>query len=814
MRPLTLSLLVVLGAATTAWAQNLNPPLAGCATYGAQDFELGLRIDDDGIVPVKIWEVATGTQVYSFTATDSYVVPGSSGCNWVAYIDGNPPSSVPGVAELHPERLYRIDIGARSYYYEVEMGGPQGEDIFSPRGVSGDYPDVLFIRSPGEFRVYPVRLGNGASGRDVDDFFTGDWVLPYDLPTICATLGCNPEDDTDYPFLATTPYTTAAPSFPITLRSSGTEDWIVPSARSYDWSSADVAEIQFAETGVEIKGDLDVTGMTFTGSDASGWSGIWFQPGSGGSFSNVVIEGVGGSGGNALRIDNASPTFSTVTINNPATPSSVGGVYVSGAQASPDFHDLRVENMTWTGVSVYGYAEVRMTDSNIQSTGRTGLVAGTGADVFLYPSLSGDRTEGNQITDNAASGLYASNTATATFGYYYYPTGGVHNDGFNSVTGNQAKGVFAAYNGTVAAGNATNNQRNRFFSNVSFDAYSTQSGSAAYVRCDWWNDTTPPFRTATTGSAFLDDSAWLLADPYVNPAAPCTSGSGAAFGAGTDGRAVGKEGGAGTRADRLGAAMGQMDQPDAALAALSALIGEAPGTPEEAAALSAIGRLAVRPDAPSGARSVLDGYATAGPLRGIARQARVGLRYRAGDVAGALAEAETLLADPVSEADLVFAHSARVVLLSAQGRDRAALQAYRALAEIAPGSEEADQARVFLDLPLDRAAESATVASATSALATAPAEPAAGFAVEGVYPNPTAGAARVVVSVGERSRVAVSVFDVLGRRVAEAEGAFEPGTHTVRLATDRLVPGAYIVHVEATGPAGVVVESRRLTVVR
>ncbi len=583
-----------------------------------------------------------------------------------------------------------------------------------------------------------MTLDGGSAGRDVDDFFTGDWVLPYDLPTICASLGCDPEDDVDYPFLAPTPYTTAPPSLPITLRSSGTERWIVPSSRSYDWSSADVSEIRFSQAGVDINGDLDVDGMTFAGSNSSGWSGIRFRPGSGGTVQNAVIEGVGGSGGSALRIDDASPTFSDVTISGPASSSSVGGVYVAGSQASPEFHDLTVENMTWTGVSVYGYADVRMTGSSIELNGRTGLVSGTGADVFLYPSLSGDRTEGNQITDNDASGVYASNSARVVFGYSSTATGGVHNDGFNTSADNGGKGVFAAYRGTVAAGNASSHQRNRFFSNDSFDAYATQSGSAAYVRCDWWNDPTPPFRTATASGGFLDDGAWLTQDPYLNPAAPCVSGGGAAYSAGAGAAS-------GTRAERLSAALGQGGRPAESLTALAGLVREAPETPEAAAALVAIGRLATGPGASIEARTVLDDHATAGPLRGIARQALVGVRYRAGDVAGALGWTERMLADPVSEADVRFALSARVVLLSDQGRDGAAHRAYRALAETAPGSEEADQARAFLDLPLDQTPSPAAVAPAASALAMA----SDGFVVEGVYPNPTAGSATVAFAVEE-----------------------------------------------------------------
>ncbi len=55
---------------------------------------------------------------------------------------------------------------------------------------------------------------------------------------------------------------------------------------------------------------------------------------------------------------------------------------------------------------------------------------------------------------------------------------------------------------------------------------------------------------------------------------------------------------------------------------------------------------------------------------------------------------------------------------------------------------------------------------------------------------------------------------MLGRRVEGSAGEFEPGAHEVPVRTDRLAPGVYVVRVAAEGPAGAVVESRRLTVAR
>ncbi|WP_420454765.1 T9SS type A sorting domain-containing protein [Rubrivirga sp.] len=83
-----------------------------------------------------------------------------------------------------------------------------------------------------------------------------------------------------------------------------------------------------------------------------------------------------------------------------------------------------------------------------------------------------------------------------------------------------------------------------------------------------------------------------------------------------------------------------------------------------------------------------------------------------------------------------------------------------------------------------------------------------------MYPNPTAGPATVAVAVAEPSRVEVAVYDVLGRRVAGAVRALDPGAHAVPLGTGRLAPGVYVVRVTAEGPTGPAAETRRLTVTR
>jgi hypothetical protein len=91
------------------------------------------------------------------------------------------------------------------------------------------------------------------------------------------------------------------------------------------------------------------------------------------------------------------------------------------------------------------------------------------------------------------------------------------------------------------------------------------------------------------------------------------------------------------------------------------------------------------------------------------------------------------------------------------------------------------------------------------------------FALAAPSPNPTAGAAVVSFDVPTASSVSVSVYDLLGRRVAVlAEGVMPAGHHTSRLEAGRIAPGVYVVRMTAAdgGGAGTFSAVRRFTVVR
>ena len=81
--------------------------------------------------------------------------------------------------------------------------------------------------------------------------------------------------------------------------------------------------------------------------------------------------------------------------------------------------------------------------------------------------------------------------------------------------------------------------------------------------------------------------------------------------------------------------------------------------------------------------------------------------------------------------------------------------------------------------------------------------------VSAVYPNPATGSAQLDVRVGTAQEVRVEVYDALGRRVI-AQRLDATAAETVRLETDGLAPGVYVVRVAGDGFQ----ESRQLTIVR
>jgi len=97
-------------------------------------------------------------------------------------------------------------------------------------------------------------------------------------------------------------------------------------------------------------------------------------------------------------------------------------------------------------------------------------------------------------------------------------------------------------------------------------------------------------------------------------------------------------------------------------------------------------------------------------------------------------------------------------------------------------------------------------------VASAPgASPVGSLALSAAYPNPARGLATLTLTLASSERVEVTVFDVLGRRVARVhEGTLAPGAHPFALDGAALPAGLYVVR--AASPSGTA--TRRVTLIR
>jgi photosystem II stability/assembly factor-like uncharacterized protein len=87
----------------------------------------------------------------------------------------------------------------------------------------------------------------------------------------------------------------------------------------------------------------------------------------------------------------------------------------------------------------------------------------------------------------------------------------------------------------------------------------------------------------------------------------------------------------------------------------------------------------------------------------------------------------------------------------------------------------------------------------------------AGFTLSEASPNPSRGAARLTLGVGEAQHVTAALYDALGRRVALLhDGALEAGTHALAFDGAGLPGGVYVVRVTGETFAA----TRRVTLVR
>jgi parallel beta-helix repeat protein len=572
------------------------------------------------------------------------------------------------------------------------------------------------------------------------------------------------------------------------------DGYTVASNQTLTLYDADVL-VGSATGGVEVYGTFNAEGTRFAAINPSaGWGGgIRYYAGSSGFINGATIEQVTGWGSHAIKIANASPYISGTTIRDAVTPSAVTGIYVYGPSANPTLSDNEIFGLTEDGIVVTSRAEARLIENTVRDVDDDGFVAGYQTRTFVQPPLGQQR--GNEFDDNGGDGLYAASQAEIVMGFNYYPSGGYDPDGFNSTTGNAHRGIDATGSSSVSAGNSFVHQRNRIFGNAVEDARANGSGTSISAWCNWWDDTTPPFRISATNGGSIGALYFLTEDPYVNPNAPCvkeTAAQKSSRGSAADA----------SEEERFMEALALADQHPARGVAELTRIAESSST-HASAATAAVARVASRDDAPASARAFLEGRLARGDAD--ARRGLLRVRHAKEEWEGALALAEAL-ATSRDEDDRLLGYVARVHLYRESGRDAEAAVALAALEALAPGSEEA--ALAGAEVRSGETPRGAASREAVLALSAPPEAP----ALAPVRPNPTTGDAEVVLALGAASEVRVVVYDVLGREVARlADGRLGAGSHALSIHTEGWAPGLYLVSARVEADGGAVTAVSRFT---
>ena len=568
-----------------------------------------------------------------------------------------------------------------------------------------------------------------------------------------------------------------------------------------------------------VHGAMTATGTVFTARDpVNGWGGLRFESGSGGSLRSSTIDRVAGWGNASITVTNASPLLGELQINNNLSPfgpgNYVAGLRITGPAANVVVEGIRIERMTNGAVVIDDRAVVRMrgnefvrnTGPYLSNPGYTVLM-GYITDAFLMPIAPVGGTVGNRIQDNTGDGISASSSANPVLGRYYYPSSSYDNDGFNFVDGNTRTGVVVRSNASLEAGGGggIGKERNSFADNVMYDASVSGTGARLVSDCNWWGTASPPFNFVTSNGGTVANNSWLVEDPEINPSAQCTSGSLGGSPPVSNTRA--EEDSPSKRLRTADTLRGR-----ARLDVLIDIVAESPHSPEASAAITASALLARRPDAPPGAASFVESIAaeTDHPARRAALLAAAGLRYRAGDIAGALDAAHEVL-DEVGDLvhpDAVAAQFSVVYALVASGRVDEAAWEYSRLADAVPGSPEVALAGVHLGLSEPVGESERLRIAPQGAIEVQPAD--LPFEVGVPRPNPATDRVTLALSFIEDAEVQATVHDMAGRVVLQAlvDG------QTVSLDVSGLPAGIYTVHVTETGPAAQPPVSRLITIVR
>ena len=840
----SLSLAALVAFIISPCSADAQGPVAAVCGYGSAEVIIDVRKEnlEDATTTIRVnvytsdqapTDAPTWTRLVSdTTSTTGATTVDGEGCGLLIETNNNNPSSgneswLFGNPLTQPElRLLTVEFRSvpsdaliDRFTYNVCNPGDKdaGFGFYCSRNnqdVSvGRSDDITFRYDVGLQRIL-VRTAQAnafAPRTGVSDYLPAvqdSWILPYSVDELCDAIGnpssaCRATQDV---------FVTRVHGDP------ETGSFITPQYRDWDMPDHDIPvfsdatgpndryvwdlggkSVRFAAgRQLVVEGEMVTSNAVLTSATASGWHGIWAD----GADADLTLDGaallgVSYNDGNDYKKPNSALTVTngaTALLTNRAVID--GAVFAQGVEATTgalvtiEGFETFVRNNDYAGVVAMPGAVVTLRD-RAAVTGNLGgglVASGTAARIDLDLAV---------IATNEGTGIYATDggvvqTISAGTGVN---TRTVVNDNFGGLDGTSGGDIdLGICQGGVCsdAGHsiAGNDQSGAFF-----DAHSYTTSRVRAQGNDW--------AVGSVGCLILDQDAMSILDiaPIIQNGAPCfggslRSGSTSAAKSGSSIRTASEGEDAATSGDAAAAAV-----------LLSGALAAAQTADERAGVYGSVRRALahVQPQPLLADLSARAGTAE----RGEALRALATADLARGHAAGAAAHADALLGEA--------AEAARTLLVRAEamrGDEAAALGHLEALWTLAPESDAFMQAAAvalaaFPEADLDWAGGAA---KGGIAAVHPDATPTAALTV---WPNPTAGDARVEIPTTEGAVLSVTLYDGLGRRVAVlADGAEATGeTFTAALPTAGLAPGVYLVRAVSRGATDAVAVAR-VTVTR
>jgi hypothetical protein len=664
--------------------------------------------------------------------------------------------------------------------------------------------------------VTPLADQNGL-GIVFEDRLGDDYVLPYDVSTLCSVGTCATDGGPADP----------RNTFPMFL--ARTDGLPSPTAPSYEFSSAGDATVEsfwapswdlagltlnFSQgRSLTVKGSLTADDVTLTAADPSqGWGGLRFESGSSGDLSSSFIEDVSAS--NSVYVYNADVTF----VDSQIRDGSGRGLYVSGSQADVTFKEgtnnnvrARIANHSSGAAFVRSSAEVHFEEALLENNGSRGVTAYVYGDVTLFET---------EVIESTGYGISADLAGNVDYGD---PTLSRRNEN-NEIDDHDHGTFFGMDGGTHFAGTLCDDaySDNNFIRQGS-ELHADLTASDVLAEYNYWGSSSGPqsgYIQTADGAAFDGNPYLASAGANCNAVARPTLGVASAHTAQSEGVSPENDSGnevsgppEGMDSERWYALHeAHNGDRDTAFGLLVSAIQTADSDADRRRAYAVLAQLASRGATPPSVGAFLTARTGTAPGMAAHRPWALGalsaLRFAEGNTAEAVAHAATLTAEYAGSEHALRGWVARHAYALEAGDEAAAAGALGALetgwperSETASAQEE--HALYYAGEAGARTGRGELVAARGTTNAPASRAAAAESTLGAAYPNPSRATVTLPLVLDDAAAIRAVVYDVLGRSVAVlADGAMEAGIHTLVFDGAALPAGLYVVRAEVQADNG------------